>query len=75
MDLIVNGFKVAVYKIDFVINHNDGTIEYVECKGLPDPTWRLKWKIFEAMMSDDPNVTLTVVQQKSNWKIPKPKRL
>lgn len=61
--LIVNGYIVCWYRIDFIVYHNDGTTEYVETKGYAMPVWKLKWKIFEAMYSDLPGVTLTVVKQ------------
>jgi Protein of unknown function (DUF1064) len=62
--LIVNGYHVADYKIDFAIEHLDGTLEYLETKGFPDRVWVLKWKILEAMTATDPNIRLTLVQQK-----------
>ena len=63
-ELNVNGFHIADYYIDFVVYHNDGTVEMVETKGLPTPVWVLKWKILEALTSEDPNIKLTLVQQK-----------
>jgi hypothetical protein len=62
--LVVNGYHIADYYIDFVIYHKDGTREYVETKGIKTRDWALKWKIFEAMMAQEPNVKLTLVQQK-----------
>jgi len=61
--LIVNGFKVCDYYIDFAIYHNDGTVEYVECKGYPTDVWKLKWKLFCALYENDPNVTITLEMQ------------
>lgn len=66
--LIVNGFTVCTYKIDFVIEHNDGGLEYLETKGYATDVWKLKWKLFEALFSDDPNVKLTVEYQGKNWR-------
>lgn len=66
LDLIVNGYLVCQYRIDFVIFHNDGIIEYVETKGYATDVWKLKWKLFEALYSDKPNVKLTVVFQGNN---------
>lgn len=65
--LIVNGYIVADYWIDFVITHNDGTLEYVETKGRAGEVWKLKWKIFEALFSDKPDVKLTVEYQGKRW--------
>lgn len=65
--LIVNGYEVCKYRIDFIVYHGDNTVEYVETKGFATPVWRLKWKLFEALFSDKPNVVLTVEKQRSNW--------
>ncbi len=67
LDLRVNDFLVCTYRIDFIIHHNDGTLEYVETKGWATPLWRLKWKLFEALYSNQPAVKLTVVKQNSRW--------
>lgn len=53
LDLRVNGVKVCGYKIDFVVMHNDGLIEYVECKGYVVPEWWIKWKLLEALKVRD----------------------
>ena len=63
IDLIVNGYIVCTYRIDFIVHHNDGTTEYVECKGYATDIWRLKWKLFESLYSDLPDTRLTIVQQ------------
>lgn len=47
--MIVNGKKICTYIIDFVITHNDGSLEYVEVKGFKTAVWRLKYKLFEAL--------------------------
>ena len=70
LDLIVNGFVVCQYRIDYVVYHLDGTTEYVECKGYPTDVWKLKWKLFEALFSQDPNNKLTIIQQ-GKYKPPK----
>lgn len=66
--LIVNDLVVCDYYIDFVIEHNDGIIEYCETKGYATDVWKLKWKLFEALYSQDPNVLLTVEYQGKNWR-------
>lgn len=74
--LVVNGYHVCDYKIDFIVHHHDGTTEYVETKGRHFPDWKLKWKLFEALYSDIPGNKLTIVQQESLWgKTPKPPKL
>ncbi len=74
IDLIVNGYRVCTYTIDFVVHYPDGITEYVETKGRPTYDWRLKWKLFEALYSKHPDTRLVVVQQHSNWRIPKVKK-
>ncbi len=74
LNLAVNGFIVCQYRIDFIVYYPDNTIEYVECKGYPTPVWKLKWKLFEALYSDLPDVKLTVIQQ-GRFKAPKPRRV
>lgn len=62
ISLDVNGYHIANYYIDFIVYHTNGTTEYVEVKGFPTEVWRLKWKLFEALYSDKPDVKLTVQQ-------------
>lgn len=62
IDLSVGDFHICNYYIDFVVTHNDGTKEYVEVKGFATDTWRLKWKLFEALYSEKPQTLLTVVK-------------
>jgi hypothetical protein len=66
--LEVNGYIVCDYTIDFIIEHKDGMIEYLETKGFATDVWKLKWKLFEAIYSDSPNVKLTVEYQGKNWR-------
>ena len=70
LPLIVNDYKICDYRIDFIVYHNDGITEYVETKGRHFPEWVLKWKLFEALYSDKPDVKLTIIQQ-GNKKPPK----
>ena len=74
LELVVNNYVVTTYKIDFIITHNDDSLEYVETKGWASPTWRLKWKLFEACYGDKPGVQLTVIKQASNWNLRKLKK-
>lgn len=62
ISLDVNEKHICNYIIDFVVVHNDEMIEYVEVKGFATDTWRLKFKLFEALYSDKPNTRLTVVR-------------
>lgn len=62
ISLDVNGHHIANYFIDFIVTHNDDTKEYVEVKGFETEVWKMKWRIFEALYSDQPDVQLTVVK-------------
>ena len=65
--LVVNGYTVCDYYIDFAVYHNDGTTEFIECKGYPTPAWKLKWKLFCALFEDDPNVKITLEMQGKSY--------
>lgn len=65
--LEVNGFHICNYYIDFVIQHKDGDVEYLETKGFATDVWKLKWKLFEALY-DKPGNVLTVEYQGKSWK-------
>jgi hypothetical protein len=66
--LIINGYKVCDYIIDFIA-YRDGETEYIEAKGYPTPVWKLKWKLFEALYTKPEN-KLTVIMQ-GKYKVPK----
>lgn len=65
--LKVNGVTIGNYYIDFIIKHNDGTIEYLEAKGMETDLWRWKWKHLEAQLKNKRNVKMTVVKEKASW--------
>lgn len=67
LPLVVNGFHITNYYIDFVVEHNDGEIEYIETKGYATDVWKLKWKLFEALY-DLPGNKLTLEFQGKTWK-------
>lgn len=63
VDLKVYGNHICNYYIDFIITHNDDSLEYVEVKGFSTDVWRLKWKLFEAIFNKDfPDIKLTIVR-------------
>ena len=72
LPLIVNGYVVCDYEIDFIA-YRDGETEYIETKGYPTPVWRLKWKLFEALYTA-PGNKLTVIMQ-GKFKTPKLRRV
>jgi len=66
--LIVNGFFIANYYIDFWVEYADGHIELHETKGCETEVWRLKVKLLEATyLKDHPNETYRVIKQKTYW--------
>jgi len=57
------GRHICNYYIDFIAWHPDGTKEYIEVKGFQTEIWRLKWKIFEAMINEnEPDAILTIIR-------------
>ena len=67
--LVVKGYHIANYYIDFIVYHNDGTKEYVEVKGFETELWRIKWKIFEALYDGKKNTKLSVVKTGAKYNI------
>lgn len=62
ISLDINGYHICNYYIDFVVTCADGVEEYVEVKGFETEVWRLKWKLFEALWADKPDVRLIVIK-------------
>jgi len=61
IDLIAWEKKICMYKIDFVVLHNDGHSEYLEAKGMVTRDWKLKWKLLEAQLAHtDANATMSL---------------
>ena len=70
--LIVNGYLVENYYIDFIV-YRDGETEYIEAKGYPTPAWKIKWKLFEALYTK-PGNKLTVIMQ-GHYKLPRLRKI
>lgn len=66
LPLVVNGYLVCHYTIDFIVYHYDGTIEFIETKGYATDVWKLKWKLFKALYSSPIN-KFTVEYQGKSW--------
>lgn len=58
LDLRLNGIHITNYYMDFIITHNDGSEEMVEVKGFETEAWRIKWKLAEAIYSDEYKMTI-----------------
>ena len=57
-----NGGKVCNYYMYFVVEHNDGVMEYIEVKGFKTAVWRLKWKLFKDKMGKDSKIKITLLE-------------
>lgn len=56
------GRRICNYRIDFVVTHNDETLEYLEAKGFATDLWKIKWKLLEAQLGEEePTASLTVI--------------
>jgi hypothetical protein len=69
-EIRLNGDLITTYKIDFVVYHNDGVIEYIETKGYLDYASNLRWKMFCAKFkkkTEKGKVVCTMERQKNNW--------
>lgn len=63
VSLDVNGFHIANYYVDFVIEHHDGRLEYLEVKGFATEVYRLKRLLFEAtVLHGNPDIEFTEVR-------------
>jgi len=64
IELTAHGRHICNYYIDFVVTHNDGTLEYVEVKGFETDLWRLKWKLFKSKMTEEePRAKLSIIKK------------
>lgn len=59
-DVNVSKF-IGKYYADFVVDHNDGTQEIIEAKGIQFTMFKKKWAALEKMYKDDPKMKLTIV--------------
>jgi hypothetical protein len=61
LSLDVNGVHIANYFLDFWVENNDGSLEYIEIKSPITCTdvWKLKWKLAQAIFTD-PNIKWVV---------------
>ena len=49
IDLIVNGYKIGRYTIDFLEIDKNGGEMWTEVKGAETEAFRLRWKLFDAL--------------------------
>jgi hypothetical protein len=74
LELKKQGIKflhIANYFMDFIITHNDESLEYVETKGMELQPWQMKFILTQAILRD--RAKLTVIKEQS-YKKPKMNR-
>lgn len=60
-----SGARIASYKVDFIVHHNDGSTEFRECKGahlMSKQPWPLKWALLQDMYKQDRRFRFSVVK-------------
>jgi len=57
--IIVNEKKICTYIADFEVIKNDGTVEYVDVKGMETTVFKLKWKLVKALY---PEINFKIVK-------------
>lgn len=62
LEMVVNKIHILNYYVDFKVTHNDGSIEYVEAKGIMDQLSKVKLALTEALYCDYPKVRLKVLR-------------
>lgn len=50
------------YILDYAVTHNDGTIEFVEVKGLKGDEFKKKWLLLDAVYGNNPNYLLKIIK-------------
>lgn len=57
-----NAVHICNYYIDFVIVHNDNSLEYAEIKGARMELWKLKFRLFESIFKMlHPDIKITII--------------
>lgn len=57
-----NGHHVADYLIDFLVEHKDGVMEFVEVKGFAVESWGIKWNLLKDKYGKDCKYKVTLVK-------------
>lgn len=61
--LAPDGTLICKHRVDFRVEHNDGSFELVEVKGFDTADWRLKRKLLEKLwLPDNPGYRYSVVR-------------
>jgi hypothetical protein len=53
-NLVVQDQHICKYYLDFMVEYNNGTIEYIEVKseGTKTELWKIKWKLVQVLYPD-----------------------
>lgn len=63
ISLDVNGKHITNYYCDFKVIMKDDSIQFWEAKGMATDTFRLKWKLLEALLPEvEPGATLIIIK-------------
>jgi len=58
-EFYIGGKKICGHRVDFLIDHNDGTQSVAEFKGFSTQLWVIKKKLFEALYPEIPYNVVT----------------
>ena len=47
--IVVNGQKICTYIADFEVINKDGSVDYIDVKGVSTAVFKLKWKLVKAL--------------------------
>lgn len=62
-------YHICDYIVDFKIHHNDGSIEWIEVKGMETREYQMKKKLFEALiLTEKPDEKYTVVKSGPSYR-------
>lgn len=75
IDIMVNGYKITRYYMDFAVHFPDGSVELREYKGYETAEWKMKWRLLEATLNEvgerlypGKEVRMVLVKHQSGWK-------
>lgn len=57
-DLFVNGEKITTHIVDFLVTNKEGKLEVHEYKGFATEAWKIKKKLFEAVIPEIPYIVI-----------------
>jgi hypothetical protein len=63
IELKVNGVLICNYYVDFKVITKHNSVEYHEYKGFETSEWKMKWKLFTALLNEiDPGAELIIIK-------------